>query len=234
MTTEAGASTTAPHAEKPAAKEKPMTIEKQLAVKEKQLEKKLVKTEKTLETKLKKVAKKATRKVKKMSAAKKIEKPNGAVGARPWKIWHTVGSGTKAFKYKPLPWAPGACKVLKCKQKATSKMAKVCRVHKKEIRKQQLKANNVTYRKRIKDHKVISHIVYTDPDTGKPMLTQWAQRNPDKAMAIVKKGRGTIDLDTFRQLKKKADEDEAKREAAKSKKVASKVANRMAKRKAKA
>jgi hypothetical protein len=127
----------------------------------------------------------------------------GKDGSRAW------GPGTKAFKFKPLSLR-GECDVLGCKGGAHKPTAFRCLKHKKEIRKEQLRANNQTWFKRIEKGTAKHHVVYTSPVTGKQELTEWALMNPDRAMAQVKKGISIVDAEQFKKLVAKSKEAAAK------------------------
>lgn len=114
-----------------------------------------------------------------------------------------VGPGTKRFKFKAVRKA-GECDVLGCSRSPSTTKARRCLKHKKLIRKEQLKANNVVWRKRVQKGTAGHHIVYTSPKEGKTSLTEWARANPERAMKLVKKDFGTVDLDGFRKLAKLA------------------------------
>lgn len=100
-----------------------------------------------------------------------------------------VGKGTLLFKYKPKR-SREVCDVLSCREKP--KKGFRCEKHRKMIRKAQLKANNVVWKKRVKEGTAGHHVVYTKPDTGKTIATKFSLKATDKATAVVKSGHSII------------------------------------------
>lgn len=108
------------------------------------------------------------------------------------------GPAMGLFKLKD-PAEPGVCRVYGCSKKASSGKGRWCAPHKKEIRKAQLKANNVIWRKRVKAGTAGHHVVYSVEKKLRP--TEWAVKNKEKALAKVKKGEATIEgIGEFKKL----------------------------------
>lgn len=114
------------------------------------------------------------------------------------KARRVVGPGTKKFSFKEAR-VRGACDVARCSKKARSPKGFRCKKHIKLVRKAQLKANNVVWRKRVKAQTAGHHIVYTFKKVTKP--TEWATRNPDAAVTQTERG-ATVDTKALRQLLK--------------------------------
>lgn len=99
-----------------------------------------------------------------------------------------IGPGTSAFKFKPLPKSREVCDVLTCREKPKAGFR--CAKHKKIIRKAQLKANNVIWKKRVKAGTAGHHAVYTYEDTQ--LATKFAIKQTDKMEKVVKDGHSII------------------------------------------
>lgn len=98
------------------------------------------------------------------------------------------GPAMKGFKVKvDKAIKPGLCQLHGCSAKAATKRAKWCREHKKTIRKAQLAANNVVWRKRVSEGTAGHHVAYR----GKP--TWWAVEKPKAALTLVKAGASIIE-----------------------------------------
>lgn len=102
-----------------------------------------------------------------------------------------IGPGTKMFKFK-AERAAGECDVQGCKVKGLGKKRR-CGKHKKEIRKEQLRANNVVWKKRVKDGTAGHHVVYTRPGEKKPIATKYSLKKTDAAVAVVAKGHSVVE-----------------------------------------
>ena len=110
-----------------------------------------------------------------------------------------IGPGTKLFKFK-ADSAQGECDVLGCKSKAHSPKAFRCKKHSLEIRKAQLRENNLVWKKRRAKGEADHHVVYTNVVTGKQELTKWAVQHPNEAMARAKKGECVLDPEALAKL----------------------------------
>lgn len=155
----------------------------------------------------------------KESAVKKtVTKPRG----------RNSGPGTRLFKFKASR-EPGECDIKGCSTKVPGR-ARRCAKHKKEVRKAQLRENNLIWRKRVARGQAKHHVVYTSPVAGKRTLTEWARQNPERALKLVKNDFGVVDLEEFRKLLKLAEKSEAKT-AKKAARVARKESKVVAKTK---
>lgn len=126
-----------------------------------------------------------------------------------------VGPAMKKFKFK-VKRQKGECDVLGCKVKGLGSKRR-CPKHKKLIRKAQLKANNVVWRKRVKDGVAGHHAVYTDSDEGKTRATKFAVKAADKALAAVKAGHSVVDVDGFKKALAQAEKAKVTKKAKKVK-----------------
>jgi hypothetical protein len=90
-------------------------------------------------------------------------------------------------------WMPHQCWVKGCKTKLSNARTKMCAEHKKAYRKDQLKANNQTWYKRIEQGKAKHHVIY------KGQLTEWAAQNPVAAQRIVSQGGSVADVELFKK-----------------------------------
>ena len=106
-----------------------------------------------------------------------------------------VGPAMKRFKFKK-DRKPGECDVLGCKVNGLAP-ARRCHKHKKLIRKAQLKANNVVWRKRVKEGTAGNHAVYTFD--GDQVATKFARKESSKALAAVKAGHAVVDEKGFKK-----------------------------------
>lgn len=120
---------------------------------------------------------------------KKAEKPKATKVKKEHKP-RAVGPGTKKFKFKAEK-TQGKCDVLGCSKSAKTRKSFRCAKHTRIIRKQQLKANNQVWHKRIENGTAKHHAVYNGH------VTKWSERNPDKAKAYVKAGRSIVDIKAF-------------------------------------
>lgn len=102
-----------------------------------------------------------------------------------------IGPGTKLFKFKDGPKSFEVCDVLNCREKPKSGFR--CVKHKKAIRKAQLKANNITWRKRVKDGTAGNHVVYTRPGEKKPIATKYSLKKTDAAVKVVSTGHSVVE-----------------------------------------
>lgn len=100
-----------------------------------------------------------------------------------------VGPGTIKFKFKENR-KPGQCDVLNCSVNNLKGLKRRCPKHKKIIRKAQLKANNVVWKKRVKNKEAGHHAVYTYD--GKQLATRYSLKATDKVADAVKKGHSII------------------------------------------
>lgn len=130
----------------------------------------------------------AKTKVKEAKAAKvpakpakvaKVAKPAKVAGAKSPKAKKVIGPATKNFKFKDGPKDRKVCDVKGCTKKPKTGFR--CDAHRKEIRKAQLAANNVVWKKRVKAGTAGNHVIYTRPGEKKPIATQFSLKNPDKA-----------------------------------------------------
>ncbi len=91
-----------------------------------------------------------------------------------------LGPGTLKFKFKATR-SRAVCDVLNCKAKPSKGFR--CPKHKKLIRKAQLAANNIVWKKRVKAGTAGHHVVYTNPKK-KTQATRWALKATNKAMKV--------------------------------------------------
>lgn len=145
-----------------------------------------------------KAAEKKTKKAPKKAAPKEAPKPAPAKkpakkkAAKPAARQH--GPWVRHFKFKEKD--DGLCGIKGCKTKKAG--LRWCASHKKQIRKVQLKLNNVTWRKRIEEGKAGHHLSYR----GKP--TAFTAEHQKKALLLAKKGHGVMTPTQLREAIKKA------------------------------
>jgi len=151
--------------------------------------------------------------------AKKVEKPKAAKPKKTPKA-KVVGPAMKKLASKLRPKEQGKCDWKGCPAKTGKKYR--CLKHMKVVRKLQLAANNVVWRKRVKAGTAGHHAVYTSPLQKKQRLTQWAKKETPKAEAQVKEGASIVDLSTFRELRRKELDLQRKQKARDSKKASKK------------
>lgn len=117
--------------------------------------------------------------------------------AEVWKVLkkttHSKTLASLKLKVKPER-IPGVCLVQGCNKPSATGLAQWCRDHKKAIRKEQLRLNNIVWRKRVEQGKAGHHLVYRNKPTG------FAVENPDKALAIAKKGVGITEPDDLKKI----------------------------------
>jgi hypothetical protein len=107
------------------------------------------------------------------------------------------GPAMAAFKQKKERRL-GVCNLIGCAQKTVTAKSKWCKEHKKEIRKAQLAANNIIWRKRVEAGTAGHHVAYRNH------ATVWAQENAKKALSLVKSGKSVIeDPKKFEEILKK-------------------------------
>lgn len=165
------------------------------------------------EAELKAVAK-AVKKV-----AKRVEKVAKKVSKKPAKKASKAPSIKGAYNVSPKPRnipiagikfkkviVNGTCRVLGCNAKCPPR-ANTCATHKKQIRKAQLEAGMVKFRKRQAAGKAGHYVVFR----GKP--SKWALANPEAAKRMVKEGL-TCTIDKPEEFIKKIDAGVAKLKAA--------------------
>ncbi len=145
-----------------------------------------------------KVEKKAPKpKVVKASKAKAVKAAKVPKVKAP-KAAKKVGPGTVKFKFKENR-KPGQCDVLNCSVNNLKGVKRRCPKHKKIIRKAQLKANNVVWKKRVKNKEAGHHAVYTYD--GKQLATRYSLKATDKVADVVKKGHSIIkEVGTFKAI----------------------------------
>lgn len=136
----------------------------------------------------------APKKAKKKSAPKAKPKPKAKKEAAP-KEQSKKTSKSHAIKSLGLKLSPvklrGACNVAGCSGRPANSRTLFCSKHKKEIRKEQLKLNNIVWRKRVAEKKAGHHVVYR----GK--ATEWALTHKEQALKAVKAERSIYDLKEF-------------------------------------
>lgn len=108
----------------------------------------------------------------KEEAVKTKTKTKVKVASKPKVSKRKPGPATAKFKFKPLPKSRTQCDVLNCKVRPSKGFR--CTGHKKLIRKAQLKANNVVWKKRVKAGTAGHHVIYTRPGEKKPIATRWS------------------------------------------------------------
>ena len=102
-----------------------------------------------------------------------------------------IGPGTKLFKFKDGPKSFEVCDVLNCREKPKSGFR--CVKHKKAIRKEQLRANNIIWRQRVKNGTAGHHVVYTRPGEKKPIATKYSLKKTDAAVKAVSTGHSVVE-----------------------------------------
>jgi hypothetical protein len=105
------------------------------------------------------------------------------------------GPAARLFKLKKE--ADGKCNVLGCSK--PRKGRKWCATHTKEVRKEQLRLNNLTWRKKAREGAAGHHVVYTSTVDGKQKPTAWALQNPAKALKQVKES-GIVEVEELKKL----------------------------------
>ena len=148
-----------------------------------------VKAAKKLVKKVKAKAAKPTKKEAPKKAPQKAKELVKIKGAQLLK--KGPGPATKAWAKKfRADREPGQCNMKGCSRKTVTPRAKWCAPHKKEVRKAQLKANNVVWRKAVKEGRAGHHVVYDG------QATVFTLQNKNQAEKIVLAGRATVTTKT--------------------------------------
>ncbi len=126
-------------------------------------------------------------KIKKEKAVKAAPKAKAKKALRAKRV---VGPATAKFKFK-AERKRGECDVLGCNAKPQAGFR--CTKHRKLIRKAQLKANNVVWKKRVKAGTAGHHVVYTRPGEKLPIATRFAMKAPEKALEVVRKEHSIVE-----------------------------------------
>src|SRR5687767_13403560 len=78
------------------------------------------------------------------------------------------------------------CSVDNCKKDVPNERTTFCHWHKKDIRREQLRLNNITWKRRVKKGTAKHHLTY------RREATEWAVVHPADALAKAKKGYGEL------------------------------------------
>lgn len=153
-----------------------------------------------------KVSKPKVPKVTKPKAAKKAEPKKVPAKPKGEKVKPAVKKTKKNEKRQPGPAMKalagkvkenrvlGVCMRKGCSTKTVTHRAKWCREHKKAIRKAQLAANNVVWKRRVLKHEAGHHVAYRNE------ATKWSATHKDKALDLAKKGHSVYEVDKLKKI----------------------------------
>lgn len=125
------------------------------------------------------------------AAVKKATKPKAAKPKAKKERVKPIGPATAKVKFKDKPKSRDYCDVLNCSAKPKAGFR--CEKHRKVIRKAQLAANNVVWKKRVKAGTAGHHVVYTRPGEKKAIATRFSLKATDKAIKVVSTGHSVVE-----------------------------------------